>query len=58
MACANLGFHIGIVEKKVETTIVYWDYYIIRIMEKRIETTVVYWGCLGTMEMKMETTIF
>ena len=62
---------IGIMEKKIETTIVYWGYKgimekkiettivywgYIRIMEKKIETTTVYWGHIGIMEKKMETT--
>ena len=34
--------NIGIMEKKMETTIVYWGY--IGIMEKKMETTIVYWG--------------
>ena len=48
---------MGIMEKKMETTIVYWGY--IGIMEKKMETTVtiVYWGYMGIMEKKMETTI-
>ena len=45
----------GIMEKKMETTIVYWGY--IGIMEKKMETTIVYWGYIGIMEKKMETTI-
>ena len=49
----SLGF--GIMEKKMETTIVYWGY--IGIMEKKMETTIVYWGYIGIMENKMETTI-
>ena len=47
--------HIGIMEKKMETTIVCWGY--IGIMEKKMETTIVYWGYIGIMEKKMETTI-
>ena len=49
-----LGFP-GIMEKKMETTIVCWGY--IGIMEKKMETTIVYWGYIGIMEKKMETTI-
>ena len=47
--------HIGIMENKMETTIVYWGY--IGIMENKMETTIVYWGYIGIMENKMETTI-
>ena len=32
-------------EKKMETTIVYWGF--IRIMEKKMETTIVSWVLLG-----------
>ena len=32
-------------EKKMETTIVYWGY--MGIMEKKMETTIVYWGLYG-----------
>ena len=32
-------------EKKMETTVVYWGN--IGIMEKKMETTVVYWGNIG-----------
>ena len=45
----------GIMEKKRETTIVYWGY--IRIMEKKMATTIVYLGYIRIMEKKMETTI-
>ena len=41
-------------EKKMETTIVYWDY--IGITEQKMETTIVYWDYVGIMEKKMETT--
>ena len=43
----------GIMEKNMETTIVYWDYN--GIMEKNMETTIVYWGYNGIMENEMET---
>ena len=43
-----------IMEKRMETTIVYWGY--IGIMEKKMETTIVYWGYMGIMEKRMETT--
>ena len=46
---------VGIMENKMETTIVYWGY--IGIMENKMETTIVYWGYTGIMENKMETTI-
>ena len=41
--------YIGIMEKKMETTIVDWVY--IGIMEKKMETTIVYWGYIGMMEL-------
>ena len=47
--------YVGIMENKMETTIVNWGY--IGIMEKEMETTIVYWGYIGIMENKMETTI-
>ena len=43
------------IEKKMETTIVYWGY--LRIMDKKMEATIAYWGYIGIMEKKMETTI-
>ena len=46
--------YIGIMEKKMETTIVYCGYN--GIMEKKMETTIVYWGYIGIMKKKMETT--
>ena len=36
-----LGLYVRIMEKKLETTIVYWGY--IGIMEKKMDT-IVYWG--------------
>ena len=36
----NMLGHIGIMEKKMEATIIYWGY--IGIMEKKMETTMVY----------------
>ena len=51
-------YYIGIMEKKMETTTLYWGYMgSIGIMEKKMETTVVYWGTIGVMETKMETTV-
>ena len=52
--------YLGIMEKlekKMETTIVYWGN--IGKMEKKMETTIVYWGNVGVgiMEKEMETTI-
>ena len=44
-----------IVQKKMETTIVYGGY--IGIMEKKMETTIVYWGYMRIMGKKMEITI-
>ena len=35
--------YIGIMEKKMEPTVVYWGLYI-GTMEKKMETTIVYWG--------------
>ena len=43
----------GIMENKMETTIVYWGY--IGIMEQKMETTILVY--IGVMEKKMETTI-
>ena len=37
--------YMGIMEKKMETTIVYWGY--IGIMEKKMETTIVYMGYMN-----------
>ena len=42
-------------EKKMETTIVYFNY--IGIMEKKTETTIVYWTYIGIVEKTKETTI-
>ena len=47
------GSDQGIMEKKMETTIVYWVY--IGIMEKKMETTVVYFVYIGIMEKKQIT---
>ena len=41
---SSLGLYIGIMEKKMETTIVHWGN--IGIMEKKMETTIVHWGCI------------
>ena len=49
----NLGTFIGIMENKMETTIVCWG--CMRIMENEMETTIVYWGSIGIMEIKMES---
>ena len=40
--CLLYREYIGIMEKKMETTLEYWGY--IGIMEKKMETTLVYWG--------------
>ena len=51
-----LGFYwgyIGIMEKKMEATVVYWGY--LGIMEKKMEAAVIYWRYIGIMENKMET---
>ena len=45
------GLHAGIMEKKMETTIVDGGY--IGIMEKKMDTTVVGWGYIGIMEKQM-----
>ena len=45
---------MGIMEKKMETTIVHGGY--IGIMEKKMEATIVYGGYMGIMEKKMEAT--
>ena len=37
-----IGVYIGIMEKRMETTVIYWGY--IGIMEKKMETTIIYWG--------------
>ena len=50
-----LGIHIGIMDKKMETTIVHWGN--IGIMDKKMETTIVHWGNIGIMDKTMETTI-
>ena len=41
-------------EKKMETTRMYWGYK--GITEKTMATTIIYWGYIGIMEKKMETT--
>ena len=46
---------MGMMEKKMETTIVYWGN--LGIMERKMEITTVCWGNLGIVEKKMETTI-
>ena len=46
--------YIGIMEKKMETTIVHWGN--TGITEKKLETTIVHWGYLAVMQKKMETT--
>ena len=43
----------GIMEKNMETTIVYWVY--IGIMEKKMETTIVYFVYIGITEKKQVT---
>ena len=54
LLCSILEVYIGIMEKKMETTEVYWCD--VGIMEKQMETTIVCWGSIGIMEKKMETT--
>ena len=44
-----IGVYIGIMEKKMETTIVYWGY--IKVILG------LYWGYIGIMEKKTEPTI-
>ena len=41
----NYSSILGIMEKKMKTTLACWGY--IGIMEKTMETTVVYWGYIG-----------
>ena len=48
----DIGDYIGIMEKKMETTIVCWGCMV--IMETKMETSVVYWGCIGILEKNME----
>ena len=43
----------GTMEKKMETTIVYWGYIDIGIMENKMETAVTYWGSTYIAEMSM-----
>ena len=51
-----IGVILGVMEKKIEATEVYWGY--TGISEKKIEATVVvYWGYIGKMEKKMEAII-
>ena len=48
---------MGMMEKTMETIIVYWGY-MNGILEKRMETIVVYWGyIMGMMEKKLETIV-
>ena len=54
--------YIGIMEKKMETTIL-WGYIVVilglfyfGITEKKMEATLVYWGYIRITENKMETT--
>ena len=56
-----IGVILGIMENKMETTMVYWGYIgnngkwkllwyigdILGIMENKMETTMVYWGNMG-----------
>ena len=49
------GKRVGIMKKKMKTTVVCWGY--IGTMEKKMETTTVYWVYIGIMEKKMETNI-
>ena len=51
----GLGGKIDIMERNMETTIIYRGY--IRIREKNMETTIIYRGHIQIMEKKMETTI-
>ena len=63
----------GVMENRLEATIVYWGYIgametkmetttvyggYIGIMESRMEAAIVYWGYIGIMAKKMETTTF
>ena len=50
--------YIGITEKRLETTIVWYIGGYIWIMEERMETTIiVYWGSTEIMEKRMGATI-
>ena len=40
--------NIGIMEKKIETTIVYWACMV--MMEKKKETSIVYCGCIRILQ--------
>ena len=51
----NLQGNIGIIEKRMETAIVYRGN--IGIIEKRMETAIVYRGNIGIIEKRMETAI-
>ena len=44
-ACVDLRLYTGIMENKMETTIVCWVY--TGIVENKMESTVVYWVILG-----------
>ena len=46
-AALLLGLRVVIMEKKMETTTVYWDYF--GIQEKKMETTMVCWESIGMM---------
>ena len=35
---------MGIMEKNMETAILYWGYGYIGVVEKKMETTILYWG--------------
>ena len=50
-----VGVILGLMEKKMEATMVYWGY--MGIMEKKMEATIVYWGYTGIMEKKIEATM-
>ena len=43
---------MGIMEKKMEATIVDWG--CTGIMEEKMEATIAYWSSIGIMEKKME----
>ena len=50
-----IGVILGVMEKNIEATEVYWGY--TGISEKKIEATVVYWGYIGKVEKTMEVII-
>ena len=50
-----IGVILGIMEKKMESTMLYWGY--IGIMEKKMESTMLCWGYIGNNGKKMESAV-